>query len=98
MQVYNHYKILSENKLGQAIIFAAKAYINKDDIKNIYIGEIVHLNSGAIAVLAYIKEKNKNVLKPILNSSLLKIQTNNFEYKALLKHLKELEPFMRVSR
>lgn len=94
----NHYKILNENKLGQSIIYAAKAYVNKDDIKNIYIGEILHLNSGAISVLAYVKEKNKNVLRPILNSSLLKIQTNNFTHKCLIQHLKELEPYIKVSR
>lgn len=96
--MYNHYKILNENKLGQSILYAAKAYVNKEDIKNIYIGEIVHLNSGAISVLAYVKEKNKNVLRPVLNSSLLKIETNNFKYETLVSHLKELEPFMRVSR
>lgn len=94
----NHYKVLSKNKLGQSILFALKAYVDKSEIVNVHIGEIVHLNSGAIAVLAYIKQKNTNILKPVLNTSLLKIETNNFKENALVAHLKELEPYIKISR
>lgn len=95
----NHYKILSKNKLGQSIIFALKSYLNDKEMVDVHIGEIACLSTGAIALLVYVKDKTKkNILRPILNTSLLKVETNNFKQSELAECLKDLEPYIRISR